>query len=252
MSMKTNIDDVRAEIIRLEAALHFDADAWSRVLADLGTAGRFSALTDAQRRKETARSNQPVVIDARRELVGFMCFHCLPFRPLSASKVIPVKGPPNEAFVCPACVESVTPIYEGTTGDFYLQVKREERAGVAVETGYNADGRLKAYWVQCRDDEWGMWIHAESAGKAKSIYHQQDPSLEPANFTDLRAIRPWHGAETLLDITPFTDGTLALAGYPVNADEFPDAFLEFCPCSMCKAERLKPTYRMIINDLVEA
>ena len=183
MSMQTNIDDVRDEIMRLEAAPHFDAAAWSRVLADLGTAGRVSALADAQRRMETARSNQPAV---------------------------------------------------------------------AVETDYNVDGKLKAYWVQRTDDEWGMWIHAESVGKAKSIYHQQDPSLEPANFTDLRAIRPWRGAETLLDITPFTDGTLALAGYPVGADEFPDCFLEFCPCSMCKAERLKPTYRMSINDLVEA
>lgn len=138
MSMKTNIDDIRAEIMRLEAAAHFDADAWSRVLADLSAAGRFSALDDAKRRMETARSNQLALIDSNRELVGFMCFSCLPFRPLSASEVIPIKGPPNEAFVCPICVESVTPIYEGTTGDFYLQVKREERAGVSVETEVEA------------------------------------------------------------------------------------------------------------------
>lgn len=123
---------------------------------------------------------------------------------------------------------------------------------VAVETDYNVDGKLKAYWVERKDDDWGMWIHAESVGKAKSIYHQQDPSLERADFTDLRATRPWRGAETLLDITPFTDGTLALAGYPVNADEFPDCFLEFCPCSMCQAERLKPEYRIGIMAEVEA
>lgn len=190
MSMQTNIDDVRDEIMRLESAPHFNADAWSRVLADLSTAGRFSALADAQRRMETARSNQPAV---------------------------------------------------------------------AVETDYNVDGKLKAYWVQVQYDEWGMWIHAESVGKAKSIYHQQDPSLEPANFTELRVIRPDRDLPDrdadLLDFKPFTDYALELAGYPRTTDEiveFPDAFLEFCPCSMCKAERLKPTYRMSINDLVEA
>jgi hypothetical protein len=133
----SNIDDVRAEIMRLEAAPHFDADAWSRVLADLSAAGRVSALADAQRRMETARSNQPVesvTIDARGELVGFMCFHCLPFRPLEIHEAIPVKGPPNEAFICPTCTELVTPIYEGTTGAFYMQAKRETSYSVAVET----------------------------------------------------------------------------------------------------------------------
>lgn len=123
---------------------------------------------------------------------------------------------------------------------------------VAVETGYNADGRLKAYWVQCKDDEWGMWIHAESAGKAKSIYHQQDPSLYPANFTELRALRPGRGAD-LLDCTPFTDDTLKLAGYPrnVDIDDFPEAFLDFCPCSMCRFEKTKPEYRVGIKAGVE-
>lgn len=176
MMMQTNIDEVRAEIMRLEAAPHFDAAAWSRVLADLSAAGRVAGLADAQRRMETARSNQPAV---------------------------------------------------------------------AVETGYNADGRLKAYWVQCKDDEWGMWIHAESAGKAKSIYHQQDPNLEPASFTELRALRPGRGAD-LLDCTPFTDDTLKLAGYPrnVDIDDFPEAFLDFCPCSMCRFEKTKPEYQV--------
>lgn len=60
-ALQTNIDDVRDEIMRLESAPHFNADAWSRVLADLSTAGRFSALADTQRRMETARSNQPAV-----------------------------------------------------------------------------------------------------------------------------------------------------------------------------------------------
>lgn len=130
----------------------------------------------------------------------------------------------------------------------------EDQTAVAVETDYNADGSLKAYWVQENDAECGMWIHAESVGRAKKIYQDQDPSLEGANFTDLRATRPASGRD-LLDCTPFTDYTLRLAGYMLHYDateEFPDAFLEFCPCSMCKYERLKPTYRMTIKQMVEA
>ena len=57
----SNIDDVRAEIMRLENETVFDALAWAKVLADLETAGRVSALADARRRMETARSNQPAV-----------------------------------------------------------------------------------------------------------------------------------------------------------------------------------------------
>ena len=51
----SNIDDVRAEIMRLESAPVFDGLAWSRVLADL--AERPSALADAMRRMETAMGN---------------------------------------------------------------------------------------------------------------------------------------------------------------------------------------------------
>jgi hypothetical protein len=113
---------------------------------------------------------------------------------------------------------------------------------VAVETVCNAAGHLKAYWVQRKDDEWGMWIHAESAGKAKSIYLGQDPSLDPADFTDLRATRPFLASRDLLDCTPFTDYTLELAGYyrpDEDKADFPEAFLDTCPCSMCKVEWFK-------------
>lgn len=58
MSIQTNIDNVRAEIMALESATVFDDQAWQRVLADLRAAGRVSALADAERRMETARGNQ--------------------------------------------------------------------------------------------------------------------------------------------------------------------------------------------------
>ena len=57
-----NIDDTRAEIMRLESAPTFDAEAWTRVLADLESAGRVSGLADAKRRMETARENQPAPV----------------------------------------------------------------------------------------------------------------------------------------------------------------------------------------------
>lgn len=63
----SNIDDVRLRIMDLEDAAVFDAMAWSRVLADLEAAGRVSALADAKRRMETARSNQPNLALALRK-----------------------------------------------------------------------------------------------------------------------------------------------------------------------------------------
>lgn len=60
MNMQTNIDDIRAEIMRLENAKVFDQRVWDRVLADLRAAGRVSAAADASRRMETARHNQPM------------------------------------------------------------------------------------------------------------------------------------------------------------------------------------------------
>lgn len=55
----SNLDDVRLEIMRLEDADYFDADAWSRVLAELSAASRVAGLADAERRMETARQTKP-------------------------------------------------------------------------------------------------------------------------------------------------------------------------------------------------
>lgn len=214
MNIQTNIDDVRAEIMRLEAAPHFDDAAWSRVLAYLSSAGRVSALDDAKRRMETARSNQPAVAVETLE-VKCNCKYQLIAHVMA------------EAFNSSNCLVCGKPL-----------------AQLAVETGYNADGKLKSYWVQRKDDDWGMWIHAESVGKAKAIYQSKDPSLEGANFTDLRATRPARGAD-LLDCTPFTDDTLRLAGYRYENEDFSDPFLDFCPCSMCRYELMKPEYQKV-------
>ncbi len=195
MNMQTNIDDVRAEIMRLENEKVFDQRAWANVLGQLSNSP--SRRQDAVRRMMTAKQNATAILEQPHWVVG----------------VDAASGP-------------------------------DETVSVAVETGYNADGSLKAYWVQRKDDDWGMWIHAESVGKAKAIYQSKDPSLEGADFTDLLATRPARGAD-LLDCTPFTDDTLRLAGYRYENEDFSDPFLDFCPCSMCRYELMKPEYQKV-------
>lgn len=57
-TLRTNIDDIRAEIMRLESAPTFDPMAWSRVLADMSD--RPAGLADTKRRMETVMRNQPM------------------------------------------------------------------------------------------------------------------------------------------------------------------------------------------------
>lgn len=64
MNLLHNIDDVRAEIMRLESAPVFDVVAWAKVLADMESQGRVAGLADARRRMETAREDQISVADA--------------------------------------------------------------------------------------------------------------------------------------------------------------------------------------------
>lgn len=198
MNLLHNIDDVRTEIMRLERAPAFDAEAWARVLADLESAGRVSALADAQRRMETAKGNQLSKADAE-------------------------------------FVESV-PV------DYAEMAKLLGQEPVAMETDYNADRTLKAYWVELKDAEWGMFIHAESVGKAKTIFWNEYPFTDYPEWTDIRVTRTL--GTDLLDMTPFTDDTLRLAGYTIPPDDYefdhvPNAFLDTCPCSMCKFELTK-------------
>lgn len=58
MMIKTNVDTVREEIMRLESALIFDQNAWEKVLADLRAEGRAAGLADAERRMNTSKTIQ--------------------------------------------------------------------------------------------------------------------------------------------------------------------------------------------------
>lgn len=134
MKLLHNIDDVRAEIMRLESAPVFDAVAWAKVLADMDSQGRVAGLADARRRMETARENQIVVgvdlvSDTDETVYCFMCVRCHPFRYLDEEEVLPIKGPPNEKFICPFCANEIKPLAEGTTGMFMFQTKRLADAG---------------------------------------------------------------------------------------------------------------------------
>jgi len=57
-TLTTNIDPMRAEIMRLENAEAFDQAAWARVLVSLEGQGRAAGLSDALRRMAAARINQ--------------------------------------------------------------------------------------------------------------------------------------------------------------------------------------------------
>jgi hypothetical protein len=179
--MQTNIDDARAEIMRLESAPLFDQGAWAQVLIALSD--RPNARANAARRMETAKRNSQYVGGVDRGSVD---------------------------------------------GD----------QSVAVET-------LKAYWVYLVDEEWGIFLHALSVGKAKTVFKRNYPGTDTPEWNDIRVNR-CEGAD-LLDVTPFTDDTLRLAGYPIPRpgdpmydEHTPDGFLDDCPCSICKRERAKP------------
>jgi len=62
-----SIDPIRALIMKLEAEKFFLGEIWLDVLAILKSQGRVAAYADAERRMQTARSNQIVPVFGRNE-----------------------------------------------------------------------------------------------------------------------------------------------------------------------------------------
>ena len=97
------------------------------------------------------------------------------------------------------------------------------------------EGIIKAFWVQFRGDEWGSYIHAESAGIAKAVFYSGYPGTDVDLFTEIRAYR-----RPKLDGKPFTDNVMREHGYRLAWDEedendMPeDSWLEFCNCDICR------------------
>jgi hypothetical protein len=88
---------------------------------------------------------------------------------------------------------------------------------------------MKAYWVQIKDNDWGMYIHAETPGKAKAQYLKVDPDLFSCDFVDLEA----HRCKDL-DNKPFTDDTMNSAKRYVGEEwQGKNLWLEWCSCSLC-------------------
>lgn len=61
--MQTNIDPIRAEIMRLETVQVFEGEAWERVLADMKAAGRWAGVADAERRMRSAQGWQMIPVN---------------------------------------------------------------------------------------------------------------------------------------------------------------------------------------------
>lgn len=99
---------------------------------------------------------------------------------------------------------------------------------------------LKAFWVQQRDDNWGIFVHAETAGKAKQVYLNSYPGLDAPEFIDIRAIR-----QPRLDYLPFCDEIMKALGYELafeeayDCEEWDNEHLKACPCETCNMERQK-------------
>lgn len=94
---------------------------------------------------------------------------------------------------------------------------------------------LKAWWVSERDAEWGLFIHAETVSKAKTLYIRWNPGIDWPEWINIRAQR-----RPLLDGLPFTDasGTPRAFDTETGKDyEEPDAWLDYCGCELCKAAK---------------
>ena len=129
MSTGTNIDPIRAEIMRLEGLQVFDQAGWERVLADLRAQGRECGLVDAERRMRSAMGRQDVPVCTDEDIyTPFLncgwkstedgcCSH-----PNNAT-------PECHQFCCPIS-QNIIPLFRGKSP---IETYREQQ-GVAVET----------------------------------------------------------------------------------------------------------------------
>lgn len=87
---------------------------------------------------------------------------------------------------------------------------------------------MKAWWAEQVYDDWGMFIHGETAGKAKSLAMRCEPSGD-WEYKDIRVTR-----RPKLDNLPFT--TENVKGM-VNWDDEDDGFgyTNDCRCEICVA-----------------
>ena len=106
---------------------------------------------------------------------------------------------------------------------------------------------MKAYWVQVKGDDCGMFVHAESRSQAKKLFLKEYPFTGQPEWIDLRVQR-----QSGLDDLPFTDDAVKINdGVDPNRDidEVAGAYLEFCRCSMCEAEKAKSKTMHVLTDL---
>lgn len=99
---------------------------------------------------------------------------------------------------------------------------------------------LKAYIANFEGEEWGMLIHGETKGKAKSRFMKCNPigTTEIDAFKDIRLTRlPGQ------DNKPFTYENAKAAGFEFyeedgdTPDPDPGNFYNDCDCELCKGEK---------------
>lgn len=87
---------------------------------------------------------------------------------------------------------------------------------------------MKAYWVQQKDADWGMFIHADTSNKAKVRYMSKDPDLYGAEYIYLRTYRCKN-----LDDVPFLLSEMGKYNYYFE-DMRENDWIEWCNCELCR------------------
>lgn len=87
---------------------------------------------------------------------------------------------------------------------------------------------MKAWFVWV-DDEWGDYVHGETANKAKSMFWNQW-GLEADEWIQLRPIR-----YPRLDNVPITSESI-LEGYDEDQREEYGGWKPICECRLCKRQ----------------
>lgn len=96
---------------------------------------------------------------------------------------------------------------------------------------------MKAWWA-AETDEWGFYVHGETASQAKARAHR----CEPSDFWEYLEIRVRRVPE--MDGQPFTFERLVAAGFTITEEgeelASADDYVNVCDCELCAAAAQGP------------
>ncbi len=100
---------------------------------------------------------------------------------------------------------------------------------------------MKAWWA-AETDDWGFYVHGETANQAKARAFR----CEPSDFWEYLEIRVRRVPK--MDGQPFTFERLGAAGFTVTEEDgepaSEDAYANFCDCELCAAAAQEPVAKV--------